>query len=83
MLEKTKQVIQIEGKSIVNKKEIKGFRAVIDIDDPECKMIIQPWEIDKEACKEHRKIVRDDYAAFEDYAYEVQDAELAKKTAKK
>lgn len=67
--------INIEGKCEVEGVAIKGFRAIIDIEDPEKKLSFHHWEIDKAACKEHRKTVREDQAAFEDYAYEIQDAQ--------
>ena len=70
--------VTIETKSKVDNVELMGFRAIIDIDDPE-NMNIYDWTIDKDACKEHRAIVRADKAAFEDYAYEVQDRIIAEK----
>ena len=78
MLKRTMK-IQIEGKCEVDGADIKGFAATIDIDDPEKKLHFHQWEIDKEACKEHRKIVREDQAAFEDFAYEVQEEQRADK----
>ena len=71
MLTKKTQVV-IEAKSEVDGKAIMGFRAIIEVGD-ECKMIKHPYDIDPVAAKEHRKIVREDQAAFEDYAYEVQE----------
>ena len=70
--------ITIEAKSKAEDKELMGFRAVIDINDPE-NMGFYDWTIDKDACKEFRAIVRADQAAFEDYAYEVQDKVIAGK----
>ena len=72
MLEKTTK-LNIEGKCKVDGKDVKGFRAIIDMDDPEFEPKFHHWEIDKAACKEHRKTVRADQNAFEDYAYDEQD----------
>lgn len=70
MLKETKR-ITMEGKCVVEGKEIAGFRAIFDTENPD-DMSFHPWQIDKAACKEHRKEVRADRDAFEDYAYEVQ-----------
>ena len=74
-LTKTTKIL-IDGKCEVNGAEIKGFRAVIDTDNDN-RLTLSPYDIDAAACKEHRKVVRADQAAFEDYAYEVQEAVIA------
>lgn len=79
MLTNTKK-ITIEAKCVVGGAEIAGFRAVFDSEKPES-ISFHPWQIDKEACKEHRKTVRADQAEFEDYAYQIQEDMLAKKNA--
>lgn len=79
MLTNTKK-ITIEAKCVVDGAEIAGFRAVFDSENQK-KMSFLPWQINAEACKEHRKIVRQDQAEFEDYAYAVQEEILAKKNA--
>ena len=70
--------ITIEAKSKTDEVELMGFRAIIDIEDPE-NMSFYDWTINKDACKEYRSIVRADQAAFEDYAYEMQDKIIAEK----
>lgn len=69
----TSNKILIENKCIVDGKEIAGFRAVFNSDDPE-NLTLLPYQIDKAACKEHRTVVRADQAEFEDYAYSLQEA---------
>lgn len=64
--------ILIESKCVVDGKEIMGFRAMFNMNAPE-EMSLLPYQIDKTACKEHRDIVRADQAAFEDYAYSIQE----------
>ena len=61
--------ITIEAKTMVEGVAISGHRAVIDGKD----ITFLPYQIDKEACKVHRKVIREDQAAFEDYAYEKQE----------
>lgn len=78
MLEKVTK-INIEGKCKVNDKDVKGFRAVVDLDSPDKKLSFHHWDIDKEAIKEHRKTVRNDQAEFEDYAYDLQEKVIADK----
>ena len=62
--------ITIETKTIVDGKEIHGHRAIISEEN----ISFLPYQIDKDACKEHRKVVRADNAEFEDYAYELQES---------
>ena len=64
--------ILIENKCVVDGKEIAGFRAMFNTNDPE-NMSLLPYQIDKAACKEYRSIVRADQAEFEDYAYSIQE----------
>lgn len=78
MLNKSNKIL-IENKSVVDGKEIAGFRAVFNSDDPET-MSLLPYQIDKAACKEHRTIVRADQAEFEDYAYKIQELMTAANT---
>ena len=70
--------ITIEAKSTAGEVELMGFRAIIDVNDPE-NMTLHDWPINKDACKEYRANVRADKAAFEDYAYEIQDKIIAEK----
>lgn len=64
--------ITIEGKCSVDNKEIKGFRGIIDTND-NFRVKFYHFDIDEEACEEHRKIVREDQAEFEDYVYQVKE----------
>lgn len=68
--------IAIEEKSVINGAEIAGFRAVFsDAED----ITFIPYQNDKAACKEHRKELREDQAAFEDYAYNLQEEMFGEK----
>lgn len=60
--------ITLEAKSVVDGTEIMGFRAVIEPAKNDDVTMLH-YQINKEACKEHRSIVRKDQAEFEDYAY--------------
>ena len=70
--------ILIENKCVVDGKEIAGFRAMFNTNDPE-NMSLLPYQIDKAACKGYRSIVRADQAEFEDYAYSIQEMMAATK----
>ena len=59
----------IEAKTIVNDKAIHGHRAIMD----ENEVSFLPYQIDKAACKEHRAIVREEAAVFEDSIYEMHE----------
>ena len=60
--------ITLEAKSVVDGKEIMGFRAVIEPEKNDDVTMLH-YQINKEACKENRSSVRADQAEFEDYAY--------------
>ena len=62
--------ITIEEKSVINGAEIAGFRAVFSGAKD---ITFLPYQINKEACKENRKELREDQADFEDYAYNLQE----------
>ena len=64
--------VTIEAKSVVDRKEIMGFRAIFSPETPG-EMSFLPYQIDKAACKEYRDIVRKDQQEFEDYAYDFQE----------
>lgn len=72
--------VTIEAKCVVDGAEISGFRAIFDPEN-QGDLTFLPYQINKEACKEHRNTVRKDQAEFEDYAYQVQEDMLAKKNA--
>lgn len=63
--------VTIVGESLVDGEKIATFGAVLNLADLELSMTGR--YIDKDACKIHRDIVRDDQAEFEDYAYMLQD----------
>lgn len=67
----TGKKLTISAKSVIDDVEIATFGAVLSIEDNDLSLYSRP--IDKDACKEHREIVRVDQAAFEDFAYGVQD----------
>lgn len=63
--------ITIVADSFVDGDRIATFGAVLDTNNMELSMTGR--YIDKESCKVFKDIVRADQAAFEDYAYELQD----------
>lgn len=67
----TSKKITLESRTVVNEVEICKYIAIISEDNSEVTFFTQM--LDKAACKEYRDIVRDDRAAFEDWAYELQD----------
>lgn len=62
--------ITIEQKAKIGEKEVIGFRAVFSDGGD---VIFLPYQIDKEACKENRKEIRQDQADFEDAVYQLQE----------
>lgn len=75
MLKTTKKVT-IEGKSIIDDVIVSNFVAAIDSDDP-TQMTLSSVQLNKTAYKANREAVRADEAAFEDYAFAVQDSMLS------
>lgn len=63
--------ISLEAKTVVNDVEICKYVAIIPEDSSGVTFLTQM--IDKDACKEHRDIVREDRADFEDWAYAIQE----------
>ena len=63
--------VSIIADTIVNDAKIATFSATLDVDTNNLTLGVR--HVDKEACKEHRDIVRDDQKKFEDYAYYLQD----------
>ena len=72
MLKTTKR-ISITGESVIDNKVVCAFSATIETEDP-TKNSISQFVRDKEAYRAHSAECRADYAAFEDYVWEVQDA---------
>ena len=67
----TNKRISIVADSFVDDEKVAAFGAVLNPDNMELSMTGR--YINKEFCKLHKDIVRADQAAFEDYAYELQD----------
>lgn len=63
--------ITITANTVVDEKVIATHGAMITPEDGDISMYTR--HLDKEACKEHRSIVRADSADFEDFAYSVQE----------
>lgn len=74
-----KEKVTITGKSIIDGKEVCGYQAQIDSENP-ADIALTDWQVDKEMYKANRSACRADQAEFEDYAYTVQDEMLAKVT---
>lgn len=67
----TSKRITILADTVVDDVKIASYGAVLNADTGELSMTSR--NIDNEACKTYRDIVRADRAEFEDYAYTVQD----------
>ena len=63
--------ITIVADAIVDDAKIASFGAILNVETMELSLTTR--HIDKEACKLHRDIIRDDQREFEDYAYSLQD----------
>ena len=63
--------ITVEQKFCVDDKEICNFRAVFNTNNED--ISFSPYQIDKAACKEHRKELREAQAKFEDDVYKLQE----------
>ncbi len=78
MLEMKKKITVI-GKSVIDGVEVCGYQAQIDSSDP-ADIQLTDWQVNKEMYKANRAACRADQAAFEDYAYTIQDELLAEVT---
>lgn len=63
--------LTIIADTVVDENKIATFGAVLNLDDMDLSFTSR--YIDKEACKIHRGMVREDQAEFENYAYDLQD----------
>lgn len=72
--------INITGESVIDEKVVCAFSVVLDPENPE-KIVVNQFQRDKEAYKEHRAECRADFAEFEDYAY-ARQAEIINSKAK-
>lgn len=67
----TKKRLAIMASTVVNDVKVVEFTAIMDLNTG--KMNIAERRGDGELLKEHRDIVREDRAEFENFAYSVQD----------
>lgn len=63
--------ITIVAETVVDDVKIASYGAILNADTNDLSLTTS--RIDKEACKIHKDVVRADQAAFEDYAYNLQD----------
>ena len=63
--------LTIVAETVVDEVKIASYGAILNLESMDLSMTTR--YIDKDACKEHKDIVRADQAEFEDYAYSVQD----------
>ena len=73
---KTNRKITLEGTSTIDGVIVSKFTAAINSEDPN-QMTLSSVQINKAAYKANRDAVRTDEAAFEDYAFSLQDSMLA------
>ncbi len=74
MLTMNKKII-LTGKTVIDGVDICGYQAQIDSVNP-TNIAFTSWKNNNEKYKEHREQCRDDLAAFEDRAFEIQDEML-------
>ena len=65
------RTITCAAKTVVDDVEIANYGAKLDVESG----TISFWNrrVNEEACKEHRRTVRDDQAEFEDFVYNLQE----------
>ena len=73
----TNKRLTIVAETVVDDVKIASYGAVLNLDDMDLSLTNR--YIDKEACKIHKDIVREDNKVFEDFAYMVQDQLVASK----
>lgn len=66
-----KKKITVSADTIINDVRIATHAAILDIEENDLSLYTR--QIDKEACKEHKEVVRADRAEFEDFAYALQE----------
>lgn len=67
----TNMKISITADTIVDEARIATYGAVIEIENKDVSFYAR--QSDKPLCKVHRDVVRKDQAAFEDFAYALQE----------
>ena len=75
---KVKKNIKLTGESLIEATAVEGYSAEIDSETPE-NISISNWQIDKDLYKKNRTQCLQDYAAFMDKAYALQDEMLEEK----
>lgn len=63
--------ITINAKTAIDGVDIATYGALLDVSTNDVSFYMK--RVDKDACKEHREIVRADEAEFEDFVYSLQD----------
>lgn len=63
--------ISVIADTVIDGVKVATFSASLDVETNN--LTLATRHIDKNACKEHRDIIRDDQKKFEDYAYSLQD----------
>lgn len=76
MLVKNENIV-INGSSQIDGLEAINFQAQMASNDP-LNMTFHSWQSNPQLYKEHREECREDQAAFEDYAYSIQDELISK-----
>lgn len=67
----TEKKLSFTAKTFVDDVEIANYGAVLTVADGDISFYSR--QLDKQACKENRDIVRADQAEFEDFAYAIAD----------
>lgn len=78
MLSEIKKNIILTSASTIDGVAAENYQATINSDNPE-DMNLSSWQADKALYKANRVQCRKDAAAFEDAAYNLQDAMIAEK----
>lgn len=73
----TNKRLTIVAETVVDDVKIASYGAILDLDGMDLSLTNR--YIDKEACKIHKDIVREDNRVFEDFAYMIQDQLMASK----
>ena len=67
----TERRITITAKTVIDDVAIANHGALLNLETND--LSFYGGQLDKDACKEHRDILRADKAAFEDFAYHIQE----------
>lgn len=73
------KTLTVSANVVIDGKAIARFIGVVDMN--EHKVTFADRIVDSSACKEHREVVREDRAAFEDEVYAIQDKLMAEEAA--